>query len=140
MMSLPASAKASRYRIDRRNHQVNVDHLLRVRAQRLHHGRADGDVGHEMPVHHIDMHPVRPAASMARTSSPRRAKSAERMEGEMRTGRFMNASPYPRARCGATGQGGLSTEISPQKMHGSCTDMRHLGCKICNRLFFGQKK
>jgi hypothetical protein len=60
MMSLPAFGKGVEHRIDRRNHQVNVHHLLGVRAQRLHHHRADRDVGHEMPVHHIDMHPVRP--------------------------------------------------------------------------------
>jgi hypothetical protein len=26
-----------------------------------HDRRAEGDVGHEMPVHHIDMHPFGPA-------------------------------------------------------------------------------
>jgi hypothetical protein len=44
--------------VDRRNHQMDVERLCAVRAQRLHHGRADGDVGHEMAVHHIDMDPV----------------------------------------------------------------------------------
>ena len=44
--------------IDRRDHQMDVERLGRVRAQRLHHRRADRDVGHEMPVHHIDMDPV----------------------------------------------------------------------------------
>ncbi len=44
--------------IDRCNHQVNVEDLPGVRAQGLHHHRADGDIGHEMPVHHIDMHPI----------------------------------------------------------------------------------
>ena len=29
-----------------------------MRPQRLHDVRADGDVGHEMAVHHVDMDPV----------------------------------------------------------------------------------
>ena len=35
---------------------MDVERLLRVRAQRLHYGRADGDIGHEMPVHDVDIH------------------------------------------------------------------------------------
>ena len=42
-------------RIDRRNHQMHVERQLRVRADRLHHARADRDVGHEVAVHDIDM-------------------------------------------------------------------------------------
>ena len=45
-------------RIARRDHQMHVENLLGVRAERLHHVGADGDVGHEMPVHHVDMDPV----------------------------------------------------------------------------------
>ena len=41
-----------------RDHQMHVERLLGERAQRLHHVRADGDVGHEMAVHHVDMDPV----------------------------------------------------------------------------------
>ena len=41
--------------IDRRDHQMHVERLFGVGPQRLHHRRADGDVGHEMAVHHIDM-------------------------------------------------------------------------------------
>ena len=44
--------------VDRRNHQVDVERLGAVRAKRLHHGRADRQVGHEMPVHHVDVDPV----------------------------------------------------------------------------------
>ena len=44
--------------IARRDHQVHVERLVGVLAQRLHDVRADGDIGHEMPVHHVDMHPV----------------------------------------------------------------------------------
>src|SRR5262249_59021975 len=40
------------------DHQVHVEHLFGVRAQRLHHVGTDGDIGHEVPVHHVDMHPV----------------------------------------------------------------------------------
>ena len=41
--------------IDGRDHQVDVERLLRVRPQRFHHAGADGDVGDEMPVHHVDV-------------------------------------------------------------------------------------
>ena len=44
--------------IARRDHQMHVEELLRMRAQRLHHVGADGDVGHEMPVHDVDMDPI----------------------------------------------------------------------------------
>ncbi len=40
------------------DHQMDVEDLIAVRAQRLHDIGADGDVGHEMAVHHIDMDPV----------------------------------------------------------------------------------
>ncbi len=45
--------------IARRDHQMHVEEGLRVRPERLHHARADRDVRHEMPVHHIDMDPIR---------------------------------------------------------------------------------
>jgi hypothetical protein len=41
-----------------RDHQVHVEHLFGVRAQRLHHVGTDGNIGHEVPVHHVDMDPV----------------------------------------------------------------------------------
>jgi hypothetical protein len=44
--------------IDRRDHQMHVHHPLDVGAQCRAHRRAECDVGHEMPVHHIDMHPI----------------------------------------------------------------------------------
>jgi hypothetical protein len=44
--------------VDRRDHQMDIERLCAVRAQRLDHGRSDGDVGDEMTVHHIDMDPV----------------------------------------------------------------------------------
>ncbi len=44
--------------IGRRDHQVDVERLLRMWPDRLHHARPDGDVGHEMAVHDVDMDPV----------------------------------------------------------------------------------
>ena len=45
-------------RIGRRDHQMDVEGFLGVRAQRLHHIRPDRDVGHEVAVHHVNMDPV----------------------------------------------------------------------------------
>jgi hypothetical protein len=44
--------------VHRLHHQVHVDHRFGVRAQRLAHQRADGQVGHVMVVHHVEMDPV----------------------------------------------------------------------------------
>jgi hypothetical protein len=44
--------------IDRRDHQMNVEGQGRMGTQRVYHHRADGQIGHEMPVHHVDMDPV----------------------------------------------------------------------------------
>ena len=41
-----------------RDHQMHVEDLLGVRAHRLDDVGAEGDVGHEMPVHHVEMDPV----------------------------------------------------------------------------------
>ena len=41
--------------IDRRNHQMHVERFFGMGTKRLHHRRTDGDVGHEMTIHHIDM-------------------------------------------------------------------------------------
>jgi hypothetical protein len=46
-------------RIDRLHHQVHVDrHRCRVLAQRLADHRAEGQVGHVMVVHHVEVDPV----------------------------------------------------------------------------------
>src|SRR4051794_16176401 len=45
-------------RIDRRNHQMDVERFGCVRAKRLHDRWTDRDVGYEVTVHHIDMNPV----------------------------------------------------------------------------------
>ena len=57
-MSEPALGEGLKIGIARRDHQVHVEHLFRVAANRLHHIRADGDVGNEMAVHDVDMDPV----------------------------------------------------------------------------------
>ncbi len=44
--------------IARRNHQMGIEECLGARTDRLHHLRAESDVGHKMPVHDVDMHPV----------------------------------------------------------------------------------
>ena len=54
----PGLGEGLEIRIDRRNHQMDIERLFGVRPQRLHHRRTDGDVGHEMAVHHIDMDEV----------------------------------------------------------------------------------
>ncbi len=45
--------------IDRRDHEMDVERLGAVRPERLHHRRADGQIGHEMAVHDVDVDPVR---------------------------------------------------------------------------------
>ena len=44
--------------IARRDHQMRVEDLLGVRAHRLDDVGAEGNVGDEMPVHHVEMDPV----------------------------------------------------------------------------------
>ena len=44
--------------INRRDHQVNVERLWRVRAKRFHDPWPDGEIGDEMAVHDVDMDPV----------------------------------------------------------------------------------
>src|SRR5512145_1393566 len=46
-------------RIDWRHHKVDIEGESRMRPKRLDHRRADGDVGHEMAVHDVDVKPVR---------------------------------------------------------------------------------
>ncbi len=44
--------------IDRRDHQVHVERLLGVRPQGRDNAGTDGDIGHEMPIHDVDMNIV----------------------------------------------------------------------------------
>ena len=41
------------------DHEMAVEHLVRMRPQRRDDRRPEGDVGHEMPVHHIEVDPIR---------------------------------------------------------------------------------
>ena len=45
--------------VHRRNHEVDIHHAFDVWADGSAGSRAKGDVGHEMPVHHIHVDPVR---------------------------------------------------------------------------------
>jgi hypothetical protein len=44
--------------IDGRNHQMHIHHRFHMGPERLDRRRTKGEVRHEMPVHHIDMHPI----------------------------------------------------------------------------------
>ncbi len=47
------------------DHQVHIQHgsgFISQRTQCLHDQRTNGDVGHEMPIHHVDVEPVGPGA------------------------------------------------------------------------------
>ncbi len=50
--------KGGNERVGRRDHQMHIQHGRHMRADRLHQWRPKGEVRYEMPVHHIDMHPV----------------------------------------------------------------------------------
>jgi len=41
-----------------RHHEVAVEEQPRMRAQRAHDGRPDGEVGDEVAVHHVDVQPI----------------------------------------------------------------------------------
>ncbi len=59
MRSAPRGRERRHEGIDRRDHQMHVEELGRMRAQRLHHVGAERDVRDEMPVHDVEMDPVR---------------------------------------------------------------------------------
>ena len=44
--------------IHRRDHQMHVERLLRMRSDRRDDVWPHGDIGHEMPVHDVDVNPV----------------------------------------------------------------------------------
>ena len=61
------------------DHQVHVERQRRGLAQRLHDRHADGDVRHEVSVHHVDVNLIGAAARRGRDRPRRgRAKSAAR--------------------------------------------------------------
>jgi hypothetical protein len=73
----PGGGEGLQVGIGRRDHQMHVDRHRDVRPQGLHHVRAEGDVGHEMAVHHVHVQPVGAggldgAAFLAETGEVRR--------------------------------------------------------------------
>ena len=64
------------------DHQVDVERQPRVPRERRDHRRAEGQVGHEVAVHHVDVHEVGAAGfADARAPPARSAKSAARIDG-----------------------------------------------------------
>ena len=71
--------------VDRLDHQVHIDRHCHMRANRLADQWADGQIGNIMVIHHVKVDNVGASADdVAYTSSPKRAKSADRMLGAMR--------------------------------------------------------
>ena len=62
-------------------HQVRVEEQLRQRTERPHHRRAEGEIGHEMAVHDVQVQPVgarrRSTRSASLASRPKLAASNE---------------------------------------------------------------
>ena len=46
--------------VNRRDHQMHIHDRFYMRPKGLHRRRAKGEVRHKMPIHDIDMHPIRP--------------------------------------------------------------------------------
>ena len=67
--------------IDRLDHQMDVEDFAGMRTQCLDHRRTDGQVGHEMAVHDIDMDIVGAGGIDGADLFPSRAKSADRYGG-----------------------------------------------------------
>ena len=101
------------------DHQVAVEEQVGVCAQRLHHRRTDGEVGHEVAVHHVDVQEVgdlaRPARRRRRAARSRRRGSTAPASSRSRSA----ASFRPEVRSGgaaeredvhAVGAGGLREE------------------------------
>ena len=106
MKVAPASAKSGTMRSTGLHHQVHVDRRLdAVLAQRLAHQRADGEVRHVVVVHHVEVDEVGAGGEHGSTSSPRRAKSAERIEGAIQGARHEASLPDRRWRAGQAGEG-----------------------------------
>jgi hypothetical protein len=52
--------KSRQVSLGRFNHEVNVQGQAGGSAGRFNNDRPQRDVGHKMPVHHINVYPVRP--------------------------------------------------------------------------------
>ncbi len=86
IQSAPASWKSGTKARRVLDHEVDVDGQARLAADGRDEPGPEGQVGHEMPVHDVDVDEVGPGRPRpVRTASPSRAKSADRMDGAMRT-------------------------------------------------------
>jgi hypothetical protein len=59
MTSAPAAREGLEVGVGRRDHQVDVERQRAVAAQRRNDHGAEADVGHEVPVHDVEVQPVR---------------------------------------------------------------------------------
>ena len=66
--------------VGRGDHQVDVERQAGERPQGAQHHRAEADVGHEMPVHHVQVQPV-PRRRLGRRRPPRPAARNWRRAG-----------------------------------------------------------
>jgi hypothetical protein len=77
-----------------RDHQMDVECLLGDRADGLHHGGTDGDIGDEVPIHHVDVDPVGArgldgadfVAQFGEIGRKNRRRDGERAHDGLRTG------------------------------------------------------
>jgi hypothetical protein len=76
-------------------HEVRVEEELRAVAPERGEGLgAEGEVGHEVPVHHVEVQPLEPEAATASAPFPRAAWSLARSEGA-RIGAFIGGQGSP---------------------------------------------
>jgi hypothetical protein len=85
--------------IDRRDHQVDVEHLGGMGPQCGDDGRADGDVGHEMPVHHVDVDIVC-AGGIDRAHFLPQTGEVSRQDGRCDKGRMLHGKTVLPSRMG----------------------------------------
>ena len=71
-------------RVHRLHHEMHVERQANVRLERRAHERADGQVRHVVVIHDVEVDEVGAGALHRAHSSPRREKSADRIEGAMR--------------------------------------------------------
>src|SRR5208283_3278757 len=44
--------------VDRCDHEMHIEYVIAIGAQRLHDFRSEADIRHEVPIHHIEMQPI----------------------------------------------------------------------------------
>ena len=72
-------------RVARRDHQVAVEGLVDMRAQRRDHLRPEGDVGREMSIHHVEVDPIGAGRGDVAHFLAELGEVADRIEGAMTT-------------------------------------------------------